>query len=136
MRTFAAIILLSIASAGAYPIPAIVGTYSNLTYSEGEGDVIGIEITILPAGTPGNYSYYALVQTADGEAAAPQLAPIKFDGMNISFSFNYPGAGDVKFAGSVAGTTLIGYLTGGQFSSTKYTLPRKVGFWQPTSAKK
>lgn len=47
------------------------GTFSDLRCVESEGDILGTEISILSGFNEESYSYYALVQFAEGAAAKP-----------------------------------------------------------------
>ena len=136
LMKFLILLLLVASSAWAQSTPPLTGTFSNLTYLEEEGDVTGMEITIIPSGSAGNYSYHALIQIAEGEPAAPQLVPVNYDGQRLLIVFNYPGAGGVTFEGKLSGTSLSGNLTGTQFASTKYVLPRKASYWQQSARRK
>ena len=131
MRLCIAILCGLAASAWAHPIPAPAGTYSNLKYIEGEGDVTGLEVTVIPSGTPAHYDYSAVVQIAEGAALPPQFVPASWDGTTLRFQFTYPGAGVVSFVGRLSDGGLTGQLKGAQFPATSYKLPRHPGFWQP-----
>lgn len=122
--------LLAVSVAHTHPIPEFAGTFSDLKYSEAEGDITGLEVTIIPSDHDGNYTYDAVVQVAEGVPATPQLSPVTVEGRTISFHFQYPGAGPVTFKGTISKAALTGNLTGAQFSPADYSLPRKVSFWQ------
>jgi hypothetical protein len=115
-----------LAQAAEEPYP-LTGTYSDLTCIEEEGDVVGTEITILPAFQDASYRYYALVQFAEGVAGMPQLVPATVNENRISFKVNYFGQPGAEFTASIdkAG------LTGGFAKPLGITveLPRKRSFW-------
>ena len=136
MKLFVLLFLLGMTSVWARPVAPLAGTYSNLLYMAAEGDVTGMEMTIIPSGSEGNYTYHALIQMAEGEPGVPQLVPVTFNAPMVTITFEYPGAGTVRFDGRLTGSALVGNLTGAQFGSTKYVLPRKAGFWQPTAPRK
>ena len=56
----------------------LTGTYSSLFYHEEAGDLLGIEILILPAATTGSdFKYNAVVQIAEGGAPDVFVIPLK-----------------------------------------------------------
>lgn len=115
-----------VAHAAEEPYP-LTGTYSDLTCIEEEGDVVGTEITILPAFQDVSYGYYALVQFAEGVAGMPHLVPATVKGNRITFKVNYFGHPGAEFTAIIdkAG------LTGGFAKPLGITveLPRKRSFW-------
>ena len=98
-------IFFSLAHAAEY---SYTGTFSDLRCIESEGDILGTEITILSGFNEASYSYYALVQFAEGAAAKPHLIPISINNGEFSFKVNYLGNFDVEFSGKITKDSIVG----------------------------
>ena len=108
----------------------ITGTFSNLRYNSEGGDLLGLEILIVPAqGDRGGY--VALVQLAEGGAPYSALVPLKVDGAKVEFTL--PGGGsmpEMHFSGVVSKTQLIGAWSHG---GEREVLKRGVSYWDATA---
>ena len=106
------------------------GTFSDVRCIEDEGDVLGLEVSILGGfdGYESTYKYYAVVQFSEGVAGIPQLVPVNMEGNNISFTANYLGQFDVKFSGAITKEGLVGSFA--KPLDQKVELPRHASFWQ------
>ena len=62
--------------------PRISGIYSNLTYTEEAGDLVGMELAIVPSGT----GYTAFVQISEGGEPYTVLVPFAVRGSNVEFT--------------------------------------------------
>jgi hypothetical protein len=105
----------------------VTGTYSNLEYNEEGGDVLGIEIKIVPAG--GRLQGAVLV--SEGEPATMVLVDVRVNGRSISFKV--PAATNADHAWSFQGTistkALKGTITYSSGMKEELTLPRRCGYW-------
>lgn len=128
--TIAAILLLFLIS------PALAenfkpGTYSSFEYHEESGDLLGVEIYIIPAGA----GYWALFQESQGEPAAPVLVPADVGGDVITFNLPDTGSG---YAGRFAGKFLEDGQLVGKFDNSAiapdgselFRLRYGPGYWQ------
>jgi hypothetical protein len=84
---------------GAQPTATVAGVYENLTVGKGSGDLEGMRVVIVSAGS----GYYAIVQIAQGgaEDPKPEFVEAKVRGISVVFS-----VGDEKFDGTVTATGL------------------------------
>jgi len=62
----------------------ITGIYSNLSYSEGSGDIAGTEIIIMQAGS--SMEYYIVFQDAEGQPKVPLVIKPIINKNRIEFS--------------------------------------------------
>lgn len=103
----------------------ITGIFSNLTYIEDAGDVVGMEVFILNS----NAGHFAMVQIAAGPIADPVLVVAKFDGNKIEFTL--PTTAGIepmgKYTGKITSTGLLGKFE--KESKTQF-LKRKKSYWQ------
>ncbi len=103
------------------------GVFSNMTYYEEAGDLVGTEIFIFYGGKSG---YFALVQCSPSFPTAPVLATAKVTGNHIEFTLpatenSYCPA--ATFTGTVTEAELRGSFDSG---TETYVLPRKASYWQ------
>ena len=107
--------------------PSFVGIYSSFHYSEKSGDLVGMEIQIIP--DPIGYS--AIVQASEGAPAFPEVYRINIKGK--SFKLDIPKSSSCglvpgEYSGTFNEMTLI--LKGQNSPSRKYALPKGKSFWQ------
>lgn len=107
--------------------PRITGTYTNMSYIEEAGDVIGYEIKIVFTGS----KFQGALQIAEGVPGELMLVDIKVVGTNISFTIPdgspYPG----QFSGTIENGLLKGtfsFKNGGGGSET-VELRRGRSYW-------
>lgn len=103
------------------------GIYSDMSYNAEGGDLLGMELMIVPTPEGG---YTAFVQIAEGGAPAVALVPLTVSGSRIEFTM--PGTGG-HFVGVITGDSLVGHWTEGQLSSTggkEEHLKRGKSYWQ------
>jgi hypothetical protein len=117
----------SCASASAIAADAkLQGVYSNMEPSVEQGQLIGIEVFILPHVEEEKIAYSALVQFANGVPARPQLVDLDVEGQSVGFSVTHPDAGEIRFEGSIDADGL-----GGRFDTLgEIALPRGESIWQ------
>ena len=103
----------------------VTGTFSNLRYNSEGGDLLGLEILIVPA--PGdNVGYVAFVQLAEGAAPYSTLVPATVTGTHIEFALPKDGPyKGMKFSGTVGATE----LTGSWSSGNREVLKRGKSYW-------
>jgi hypothetical protein len=103
----------------------VTGTFSSLRYNSEGGDLLGLEILIIPA--PGDkVGYIALVQVAEGGAPYSALVPVTVTGTHIEFTFPRDGPyNGMKFSGTVSATDLTGTWSTGN----REVLKRGRSYW-------
>lgn len=101
----------------------LTGIFSWLTYNEEGDDLLGEEIFIVP----GRGGYFVVYQDSEGEPSTPIVAPLKVDGLRISFSLPGALAKRGEFSGTVASAELSGRFARGE---REVHLPRKNSYWQ------
>lgn len=68
--------------------PRLSGVFSSLYYNQEGGDLLGMEMVIVPAGLGG---YSAFVQIAEGGEPETALVPLKVSGTRVEF--DWPNSG-------------------------------------------
>jgi hypothetical protein len=102
----------------------IPGTYSNLRYNEDSGDLLGIEIKIVPVA---GERLQAVVLASEGEPAPLVVVDVQRNGNTLSF--RVPGDESWSFRGTVSAKALKGTITYGTGTRTPVTLLRGCGYW-------
>jgi len=129
----AASILLLIFGQFAFAENFKTGTYTSFEYYEESGDVLGIEIFIIPS----DKEDWVVFQTSEGYPEAPIIVPAKiFDNV---ITFELPDSS--SYSGRFVGEFLDGYLIG-KFENSALTpsgdkffrLRYNPSFWQKNSA--
>ena len=106
--------------------PKIAGLYSNLTYNDEGGDLLGMEIFVFL----GDKRYYALVQESSGEPSKPHLLPLTLIGED-SIRINYPpGNAIIKLEGTIYQDKLVIRLHFKSHTTEPITLKRGNSYWQ------
>jgi hypothetical protein len=101
--------------------PRVAGIYSNLEYNEGGGDVLGIEVLLMPTVK----GWYAVVQQAEGEPSVPVVVPAIVKADRVTFQLP-EGA---MFAGRVTVRGLEGEWVS-NLSHRRLVLRRGRSYWQ------
>jgi|SRR5215469_8025043 len=125
------IAVASICTAAPPPAPQIriTGTFSNLTYNSEGGDLLGMEVLIVPA-EGDRVGFVAFVQLAEGGAPRSALVPLKVDGAKVEFTLPQDGAApELHFSGVVSKSELVGAWTHGE----REVLRRGVSYWDGTA---
>ena len=124
------IVALLIAFSSAYSIAEAVspaGTFSDLKCIKSQGDVLGIEISFIPAFNDSRYEYYALLQIAEGVAAKPEYVPVKIIHNKFSFLASYLGYFDVTVEGTISNDAITGKISA--LVKQDFELKRQPSFW-------
>ncbi|SDW43911.1 hypothetical protein [Thiocapsa roseopersicina] len=119
-------LLCSAVSCAAASAPKLQGIYSNMEPSVEQGELIGIEIFILPHVRDDAVAYVALIQFADGLPMRPQLVDLSIQDDGISFSAVHPVEGEIEFTGSIDTEGLTGRFD----ALGEVSLPRGESIWQ------
>lgn len=127
----AAVTLVSLVAANA-ATARISGIFSDMQYNDEGGDLLGMELFIVPSGNGG---YSAFVQIAEGGAPTVALVTLDVNGSNIEFTIpkTIPAYGGEHFVGVVSGEGIVGHWATGQLSSTgekEEHLKRGKSYWQ------
>ncbi|MBS1767026.1 MAG: hypothetical protein JST05_06440 [Acidobacteria bacterium] len=118
----ALVIVTAFASLGHAGSPSKVdvkGLYSDMTYVEEAGDVVGMEVFIVYG-----HGFYAMVQEAEGEPNSPVIVPVQVDGTSIRFTL----PDSRTFVGRVTTKGLLGHFLGDKGPET--ILRRGKSYWQ------
>lgn len=107
------------------------GTYTSFEYHEESGDIVGIEISIIPSRT----EYWVVFQESQGEPRAPIIVPAKI--YNDTITFELPDSSN--YSGRFVGKFLKGYIVG-EFESSVlapdgskfFRLRYGSSYWQAT----
>lgn len=123
---FWALVVLSLAGAPAFgqtSRPKVTGVYSNLRYNQEGGDLLGMELLVVPSGA----GYKAFVQIAEGGAPYTAIVPVAVENSRISFTLPREGAyGGMSFDGELEGASLVIKSAAG----ANETLRRGKSYWQ------
>src|SRR6266446_9195581 len=130
--TFLAVCFLSLASstwaAAETSRVRVVGTYTNLRYSTGSGDLAGVEIKIVPARGRG---FQGALQIAEGEPSELMVVEVSVEKNKISFRIpnSYPIYGGGTFEGVIEAAAIRGHFTFGEAANEEMSLKRERGYW-------
>ncbi|ULU25745.1 hypothetical protein [Dyella terrae] len=103
--------------------PKVTGVYSNLRYNQEGGDLLGMELLVIPS----EAGYTAFVQIAEGSAPYTAIVPLAVENSQISFTLPLGGAyGGMKFDGELKATSLVIKSAAG----ANETLRRDKSYWQ------
>ncbi|UHD17220.1 hypothetical protein [Thiocapsa bogorovii] len=102
------------------------GIYSNMEPSVEQGELIGIEVFVVPHVEDDEVAYVALVQFSDGLPTRPQLVDLAIQDDGISFSAVHPIEGEIGFTGSIDAEGLTGRFD----ALGEVSLPRGESIWQ------
>jgi hypothetical protein len=114
-------------SAAEKPAQRIIGIYSDLDYNDEGGDLLGMELIIIPSGGSDLATYSIFVQIAEGGAPYVALVTAHVKGKRIEFTLP-PGEpyGKEHFVGEFKGIELTVHWSGG----TVEHLKRGKSYWQ------
>ena len=113
------------AKSGVRPIQ-VPGTYSNLQYNEEGGDLLGIEIKVVPV-VGGRMQ--AAVLVSEGEPAPLVIADVHVSDNAISFKVPENVNESWTFRGVVRLGSLRGTITYASGRKEEVTLQRRCGYW-------
>jgi hypothetical protein len=131
-RRHCAVLLLlswiaSISIAAGPQAKRITGIYSNMSYSQQSGDLVGMELLIIPSGKGPEPEYSAVVQIADGGPPIVAVTRIELSGSKIEFTL--PSGGDYggqHYVGVFDGADLV--VRSGQNQEER--LKKGRSYWQ------
>lgn len=105
----------------------ISGIYSNLYFNQEGGDLLGLELLILPSGRGSELAYSAVVQIADGGAPYSVIVPLHVVGNQIEFTIPSGGSyADEHFIDIFKDVELIVRWSNG----TEEKLKKGKSYWQ------
>ncbi|MFI4939940.1 MAG: hypothetical protein ACHP7O_06315 [Burkholderiales bacterium] len=125
---FAFLLTLTFGSlAAGQRIAGLTGIYSNLAYNKEGGDLLGMELMIIPSAEGAESTYTVFVQFAEGSAPFAAVVPLKVSGTKIEFEFPaaspYPGE---HVVGAFTGKELVVRWSNGSIEHLK----RGKSYWQ------
>jgi hypothetical protein len=103
----------------------VPGTYSNLQFNEDGGDLLGMEIKIVPIGD----HFQAVVLVSEGEPQPMVVVVVSVHGNSLGFSVPGKDRTSWKFSGQVSPKSLTGTISYAQGGVEKVVLPRQCGYW-------
>ncbi|EGV18645.1 hypothetical protein [Thiocapsa marina] len=106
--------------------PKLQGIYSNMEPSVEQGELIGMEVFILPHVRDDEVAYVALVQFSDGLPTRPQLVDLAIRDDGMSFTAVHPTEGEIGFEGTIDADGLTGRFD----ALGEVSLPRGESIWQ------
>lgn len=101
----------------------VTGMFSDMTYSQETGDVIGIEVFLVYS----NRGYFAVYQTSEGEPSVPVVVSARVDGSSVSFQVPPEIDSRGSFNGAIGNNELTGRFSG---NGQVVHLKRKPSYWQ------
>jgi hypothetical protein len=104
----------------------IAGTYTNVYYNEEAGDLLGMEIKIIP---PSEEEHQAVVFVCEGSIGPMRLADVRVRGTNVSFEVRESDEASWSFVGTVSAKSLKGTITHSSGGRQTVTLQRRCGYW-------
>lgn len=123
-----AIVLLTTAVSGAGQTPTVKvsGTYSNLRFESESGDLLGMEIKVVPVGE----GFQAAILVSEGEPQPMVVVNLRLQGTAVSFDVpGDEGAQAWTFSGTITSRSLNGTIKHRLGGTEKITLPRRCGYW-------
>lgn len=126
LAVFASSVVNIVAAPAASRDVKVTGTYSNLEYNEEGGDLLGIEIKIVPVA---GGRLQAAVLVSEGEPAPLVLVDVRVSGRSISFKIPANIDDAWTFQGTISAKALKGTITYSSGTKEEVTLPRRCGYW-------
>ena len=130
LRVVIAVFLLAstLTVAGALSASKITGIYSNLRFNDEGGDLLGMEILVLPRESKGGTSatYNVVVQIADGGAPYVVVVPLEWMGDHFDCPLSAGDYGGQHLTLRFQGSELLVLWPGGNQEKLK----RGKSYWQ------
>jgi hypothetical protein len=121
---FVALVALASVASAQNGRPTVSGIYSDLEYNQEGGDLLGMELLIIPSDPSG---YRALVQIAEGGPPFAVIVPLLVDGSHVEFTLPAGSAySGEHFVGTLSSTKLVLHFSQGK----EETLKRGKSYWQ------
>jgi hypothetical protein len=108
------------------PTVQIPGTYSDLKYDSESGDLIGLEITIVPIA---GERLQAVILSSEGEPSPLLVVEVHVKEHTISFDVAPNDGERWSFRGTVAAKSLKGTIDYHGGTKRAVTLVRRCGYW-------
>ncbi|MGH8069041.1 MAG: hypothetical protein ACRERE_28160 [Candidatus Entotheonellia bacterium] len=105
------------------------GIYSNMSFHEESGDVLGIEVFVMRS----SKGYFVVFQSSEGAPAVPVVVPVRIDGKSIEFDLPAECAYAGKFKGTLTEEGITGGFPSGRLGpdgSSLIRLKRGKSYWQ------
>ena len=109
----------------AEPAVKISGTYTNMQYQQEAGDLLGIELKIVPA----RKGYQGALQFAEGEPSDLIVVEIRLEGESLSFSIRSTSGHAGQFVGNIKNGILHGQFRFTSGVSEDVTLKKGKSYW-------
>jgi len=107
--------------------PRISGIYSDLAYNVDGGDLVGVELLVVPTGSEKEPLWRAFVQIAEGDAPYCAIVPLAISGTKVAFTLPPDGTlGGLQFSGKISSTEIVLTTPSGQIEH----LRRGKSYWQ------
>ena len=115
--------------------PKVTGIYGDLAYNREAGDLLGMELVVVPGTSAYTPQYMVFVQIAEGGAPYTALVPLAAHGRQVEFTL--PIGEDayfsgLHFTGRLTASALIVRADNGDNPDVEETLRRGRSYWQGT----
>jgi hypothetical protein len=107
----------------------VTGFFSDMTLNAETGDVLGIEIHVVPTAK----GFMTVFQSSEGEPAVPVVVPTKIDGDTIELTIPAGTANAGRFVGRISSEGITGSFVGEQLGPNGRKiihLKRGKSYWQ------
>lgn len=110
----------------ASPPVKVAGTYSSFEFNEEGGDLVGIEIRLIPT----RVGLKAVVQVAEGGAGDIDLVAVTETNGEVRFDVPTPGSAPAKFKGRISVSGMAGTLSYPSGATENIVLKRTSSYWE------
>lgn len=129
------LVLLSVLTTGSSAQEAkhrVTGIYSDLYYNSEAGDLLGMELLVVPGPSTTAPDYVAFVQIAEGGAPYTAVVPFVVAGSRIEFTLpsGDPAYSGTHFVGVVTKSAVTLHQEKGSEKGQAETLKRGKSYWQ------
>ena len=115
--------------------PKVTGIYSDLAYNAEAGDLLGMELVVVPGTSNYGPGYMVFVQIAEGGAPYTAVVPLVVRGRQVEFTLpigNDSYFSGMHFVGRLTTSALIVRADNGDSHGVEQTLRRGRSYWQRT----
>ena len=107
--------------------PRVTGTFSNLVYTAEGGDLLGVEIKIVPT----RRGFQGALQIAEGGPSEIMVVDVRVQGEQLEFTIpeSYRPYGGGSFKGKVNANGIVGRFVFNGNAQEEARLVRRPGYW-------
>jgi hypothetical protein len=107
-------------------VAKISGIYSSLRYVEETGDLVGLEIMVIPTGN--HVEWNAVIQVAEG--GSPSVAIVPLTALKDHFEFHMPADGPLAHIRCEVRFLAMGAELSGSSCFEEHSLKRTKSYWE------